>query len=421
MGHPKLTGDELDRRFLKLAAQRKGAQLRKMLAAYPHLLETRWDQRTALTEALRWDGGNPCARLLLEAGADPNASRLDDPQWRPLRMALRNDPALVPELLARGAKPQGVFAGRYHSDSIPDLVVAAHCCPQHIGPLIAAGADPNAYCPGDHSALGYLLGQIHRGNAKDKSVAAQWGAVRTLVDAGATLQSSSQFHGPDMFYFWKLRFSNIDLPDDGEAIFSTLQSRIDMPGLRHQGQTFAHTIAQELRVQGRGERQQRAWQGLLESYGKEQVGQWLALAPDAPNTAQNAFAELVPKPPEDKTDPYAWTVGVDRLCDALEWADEFQRAGANPNEANGQGRSMARVIALNWPWTVLREERVREGIRRLGLDLHRATPEASSAADIFANSAQRVASVQPEPGELDALLLNTTCIPNSQQRARARL
>lgn len=386
-----------------------------MLAGHPELLETRWDGRTALTEAVRWDDGNPCAKALIEAGADPNAARLDDPQFRPLRLALRSRVDVVVDLLQAGATVKGVYPGKYRSDSVPDLVLAATCCPQHIGALLAAGADPNECLESDGSALGHLLGQILKTPASPISRAAQWEGVRALVHAGATLRTAAKYHGPEWFRFWQLRFSNIPLPNDAPELFDQLQARMDDPGMRFNGQTFLHAIARELKYTGRGSRQIQAWEGMLDYYGRERVRDWLALDADTPEVMQTAFAELVPDFPRDAP------LDCKGLLDALAWAQAFAHLGANPNETNRQGRTLARVVAYNWPWTVLLDDAVRDRVGALGLDVDGSLPGQASAIELFAAGAARLGVRGPEQGEIQALVLDAQSPAAAQKRRPHRL
>lgn len=409
---------DLGKRFIQLVGKGQVREMKQLLSGHPELLETRWDQRTALTEAVRWEGGNPCAKALIEAGADPNAARLDDPQFRPLRLALRSRHDLVPDLLRAGAVPQGLYPGKYRSDSVPDLVVAANNCPQHVGALIAAGADPNEHLEGDGSALGHLLHQLLKPAAHNPDPSSTiWDGVRALVEAGADLRGERKYHGPEWFCFWQLRFSNVDMPEDAPALFEALESRIDDPGVLYcEGQTFLHAIATQLRGAGRSERQMEAWKALLGRYGQEQVGAWLALAPGAKDTLQTAFCELIPHPSKGQD-------GEDyqELIDALEWAAAFSRAGADPNEANKQGRTLARALAHTWPWTVLLDERVRTRVGALGLRLDEATPRLDSAIDIFTASATRMGVRKPEEGEIQALILEAQSSAPACSRRSPRL
>lgn len=103
----------------------------------------------------------------LDAGADVNADRWGHKS--PLTVALEGGAAaMARELLRRGADPREVSDG-----GETPLLYAAYFCPQLVGPLLRAGADPNAR---DSEGIGPLHAALSEGHFQ---------VIEPLLNAGA--------------------------------------------------------------------------------------------------------------------------------------------------------------------------------------------------------------------------------------------
>jgi ankyrin repeat protein len=143
--------------------------MRLLLASGANASDVAGDGKSALVMAA-FSGNGGVAKLLLDAGADPNASAAGYTALH--AAALRGDVALVKALLAKGANPQAVltkgspvrrFGSQYalstpFTGGTPLIVAAAYLEVGVMRALLEGGADAKATLPDGTSALHLAAG-----------------------------------------------------------------------------------------------------------------------------------------------------------------------------------------------------------------------------------------------------------------------